>query len=45
MVIEIEDDIEADEIESIRIAIRSRYSQIRNLNDRLIELGEQPEDE
>lgn len=42
---EIEDEIRADEIESIRIAIRNRYSQIRELNKRLIELGSEPEDE
>lgn len=41
---EIEDAITADEIESIRIAIRSRHSQIRELNKRLVELGSEPEE-
>jgi hypothetical protein len=34
-----------DEIISIRIGIRARYRQIHDLNRRLIELGEAPEDE
>jgi len=41
---EIEEGIKADEIESIRIAIRSRHSQIRELNKRLVELGSEPEE-
>ncbi len=41
-----DEDLERDdEIESLRIAIRNRYSQIRELNKRLVELGCNPEDE
>lgn len=39
------EDAEDDEVQSLRMAIRNRYSQIRELNKRLIELGRNPEDE
>lgn len=43
--VELHGDGMIDNTPPTRIAIRTRYSQIRSLNERLIELGRAPEEE